>query len=184
MSLLIASIPNQRVEPRERGVALVVVMMIIIAITGISLWTARQSMLSEGIARNENDQAAAWQAAEAALRDAERDFISAFKEKADNASCSRGKVKLIPSDFTANCLRGLCAKPDADYALMAWTDGPSVSETWWPEGKGGQWNDDKDAKPGRQPVTATNCDTFRAACPWAPLPGWRPSTAFPGNPNT
>jgi type IV pilus assembly protein PilX len=174
MSLLIASIPNQRVEPRERGVALVVVMMIIIAITGISLWTARQSMLSEGIARNENDQAAAWQAAEAALRDAERDFISAFKEKVDNASCSRGKVKLIPSDFTANCLRGLCAKPDADYALMAWTDSPSVSEAWWPEGKGGQWNDDKDAKPGRQPVTATNCDTFVGGVPLGTFTGVAP----------
>jgi Tfp pilus assembly protein PilX len=98
MSLLIASIPNQRVEPRERGVALVVVMMIIIAITGISLWTARQSMLSEGIARNENDQAAAWQAAEAALRDAERDFISAFKEKVDNASCSRGRRRAKAPD--------------------------------------------------------------------------------------
>ena len=56
---------------RQRGVALVVVLLFLVAITGISVWTVRQSMLAEGMARNQMDQEVARQAAESALRDAE-----------------------------------------------------------------------------------------------------------------
>ena len=55
---------------RQRGVALVVVLLFLVAITGISVWTVRQSMLAEGMARNQMDQEVARQAAESALRDA------------------------------------------------------------------------------------------------------------------
>ncbi|MEO8120703.1 MAG: PilX N-terminal domain-containing pilus assembly protein, partial [Rhodoferax sp.] len=54
----------------ERGVSLVIVMLFLVAITGITVWAARQSMLGEGMARNQLDLEVARQAAEAALRDA------------------------------------------------------------------------------------------------------------------
>lgn len=143
----------------QRGVALVVVMMFLIAITGIGLWTARHSILSEGMARNQTDQAAAWQAAEAALRDAERDFMTAFSSVATNASCSRGKLALNPNDFSPECKRGLCAIPEASYATASWVAASgTTSEPWWPGSKSGLWNDKLSTKPGRVPVDTSNCD--------------------------
>ena len=55
-----ASIAGSR---QQQGVALVVVLLFLVAITGISVWTARQSMISEGMARNQMDQEVARQAA-------------------------------------------------------------------------------------------------------------------------
>lgn len=166
---------NRPAVVRHRGVALIVVMLIMIAITGISLWTARQSLLSEGIARNENDQVAAQQAAEAALRDAERDFLTALPTTAANASCSRGKVKLIPSDFTSDCKTGLCFQEDSEYPRAAWQASPAVAEFWWPAAKGGQWNDDPATKPGRVPsVTANRCSDFTGGVPLGTFTGVAP----------
>ncbi|QIL72039.1 pilus assembly protein PilX [Diaphorobacter sp. HDW4B] len=150
----------------ERGVALVVVMLFLIAITGIGLWTARQSILAEGMARNQTDQAVAWQAAEAALRDAERDFMTAYSAAASNASCSRGKVALNPNDFSQECKKGLCTFPDASYATASWTAASgTTSEPWWPGGKSGLWNDKASTKPGRTPVDTNNCDSFTGGVP-------------------
>ncbi|MBF5003347.1 pilus assembly protein PilX [Diaphorobacter sp. NR2-3-3-1] len=153
-------------RPAQQGVALVVVMMFLIAITGIGLWTARQSVLSEGMARNQTDQAVAWQAAEAALRDAERDFMTAFSSVATNASCSRGKVALNPNDFSTDCKRGLCAIPEAAYATASWVAASgTTAEPWWPGGKSGLWSDDLTKKPGRVPVDHNNCDSFAGGVP-------------------
>lgn len=153
---------------RQRGVALVVVLLFLVAITGISVWTVRQSMLAEGMARNQMDQEVARQAAESALRDAERDIDTAsLGQLPDNASCQRNpapadSVGLNPAEFKADCSRGLCLKDDASYAVTNWAtadaSNQSVAEPWWPTGKGGLWNDDPDEKPVRVPATAGNCD--------------------------
>lgn len=175
MKTLHLAVANRRCPCRdERGVALVVVLLFLIAVTGIGLWTARQSILSEGMARNQTDQTVAWQAAEAALRDAERDFQSAFSATATNASCNRGKVSINPNDFTADCKRGLCMMPDADYALTNWTSDSAKSEPWWPEAKGGLWNDDATTKPGRVPLSTTNCDSFTGGVPLGTFTGAQP----------
>ena len=153
---------------RQRGVALVVVLLFLVAITGISVWTVRQSMLAEGMARNQMDQEVARQAAESALRDAERDIDTAsLGQLPDNASCQRNpapadSVGLNPAEFKADCSGGLCLKDDASYAVTNWAtadaSNQSVAEPWWPTGKGGLWNDDPDEKPVRVPATAGNCD--------------------------
>mgnify|MGYP002040299213 CR=1 FL=1 len=57
---------SQQKINHQRGVALVVVMLLLVAITGITLWMVKQSTLSEGLARNQQDQEAARQAAESA----------------------------------------------------------------------------------------------------------------------
>ena len=99
---------------QQQGVALVVVLLFLVAITGISVWTARQSMLSEGMARNQMDQEVARQAAESALRDAERDIYNApLAMLMPNALCQRSASMtdssgINPSNFTSNCAQGLC----------------------------------------------------------------------------
>ncbi|WP_232727766.1 PilX N-terminal domain-containing pilus assembly protein [Acidovorax sp. 69] len=160
---------------RERGVALVVVLLFLVAITGISVWTARQSMLAEGMARNQMDQEAARQAAESALRDAERDIDNApLGVLMAGASCQRNGATtdtdgLSPSSFTIGCTGGLCLKDDASYASSDWsaatTSNTTVAEPWWPASKGGLWNDDETTKPGRDPVSSSNCDSFTGGVP-------------------
>jgi type IV pilus assembly protein PilX len=133
----------------------VVVLLFLVAITGISVWTVRQSMLAEGMARNQMDQEAARQAAESALRDAERDIdTAALGQMATNASCQRNTAPtdnngLNPSDFTAACDKGLCLKSDSSYATTKWSDSAdsTVAEPWWPDAKGGLWGTPKGSKP-------------------------------------
>lgn len=146
----------------QRGFALVFVMLLLVAITGVTLWMVKQSTLSEGVARNQQDQEVARQAAESALRDAERDILNFESGLRTNASCSRGVQELNPNDFSSTCKGGLCYMADANYTSTDWSaaskNNTSVAEPWWPTGKGGLWNDDFDSKPGRSPVTNKNCD--------------------------
>jgi type IV pilus assembly protein PilX len=163
----------------QKGVALVMVLLFLVAITGITVWAARQSMLGEGMARNQQDMEVARQAAESALRDAERDIENAGL-KHDNwavkpdalatDSCIRPR-KLIAIDFTPTCDKGLCTRTDAQYANYQWTtaNASNGGEPWWPTGKGGQWVNDFNGntvtKPGRTPVDQANCTTFKGGVP-------------------
>ncbi len=144
----------------QRGVALVVVMVLLIAISAVSVWTVRRSMMGESMARNQIDQQAARQAAESALRDAERDIMNTSVALIANASCTRGVTEFNPNMFRDTCPLGLCLKPDADYYTVDWstasTANQSVSEPWWPGAKGGLWNETLTQKPDR---TATTTDT-------------------------
>lgn len=165
----------------QKGVALVMVLLFLVAITGITVWAARQSMLGEGMARNQQDMEVARQAAESALRDAERDIENAGLEhkywavKPDDLagdSCTRSR-KLIAIDFTSNCDKGLCQRSDAQYATYEWStaDASTGGEPWWPSSKGGQWVNDFNGstvtKPSRTNVTANeaNCYTFKGGVP-------------------
>lgn len=169
---------------RQHGVALVVVLLFLVAITGISVWTARQSMLAEGMVRNQMDQEVARQAAESALRDAERDIDqAALGVMATNASCVRtasatDNYGINPNAFTVGCTGGLCLKDDASYANSNWStatvSNTAVAEPWWPAAKGGLWNDDEDSKPGRDPVTSTGCGTFTGGVPLGTYTGVPP----------
>eukprot|EP01034_Spumella_vulgaris_P037677 gene37677-46481_t len=168
----------------QQGVALVVVLLFLVAVTGISVWTARQSMLAESMARNQIDQEAARQAAESALRDAERDIDNAaFGVKLANASCARNSSPVDDeginiAEFTVGCTRGLCLKDDATYKDANWSmasaSNTGVAEPWWPASKGGLWNDNEATKPGREPVTANNCDSFTGGVPLGAFTGVPP----------
>lgn len=162
----------------QRGMALVMVMLVLVAITSITLWMVKQSTLSEGMARNQMDQEAARQAAESALRDAERDIMAPTVATRTNASCSRNTDEINPNDFSVNCRAGLCVKEDASYGLTDWTNASagnaSVAEPWWPTGKGGLWNDDPDSKPGRAPVSSNNCTSFTGGVPLGTYTGVAP----------
>lgn len=141
----------------QRGLTLIVVLLFLVLITGLSVWGVKQSVFSEGVARNQLDYEAAREAAETALRDAERDLFNPSTTLAANASCVRGALEIVPADFTSNCSRGLCALNESVYSGMDWSK-TSGGEVWWPAGKGGRWNNSFNSKPSRVPVDTSGCD--------------------------
>jgi type IV pilus assembly protein PilX len=157
--------------------SLVVVLLFLICITSIAVLSARKATLEEGLGRNQLDMEAARQAAESALRDAERDLSGAVID-VSNASCTRPEVWLFDSD----CPQGLCRQAaDSYYAASDWsaaTSGSTTSsEPWWPTSKGGLWNDSFDDKPSRTPKTNTNCSSFKGGVPLGTFTG---ATAIAG----
>lgn len=155
--------PSRRIlsrrAPAQRGVALIVVLLFLVCLTGVAVVAARKALVDEGTGRNQLDMAVAREAAESAMRDAERDLYGAPPVNAAAISCSRPQMTPVPSDFDALCSQGLCS--GGDYAASNWTtaaDGSTAgSEPWWPKGKGGLWNDDRSTKPSRTPVGTSNC---------------------------
>ena len=169
---------------KNRGVALITVMLFLIALTGLAVWTARQSLLGEGMARNQLDRAVATQAAEAALRDAERDLTTLASSIRTNASCARSSRDGPPNvaEFSTDCASGYCIKDsESDYAKSNWSlatsSNKSVAESWWPTGKGGDWNNTFSDKPNRTAVTldTTHC-TFNGGVPLGTYTGVAPIT--------
>ncbi|OGQ56128.1 MAG: hypothetical protein A3J24_02340 [Deltaproteobacteria bacterium RIFCSPLOWO2_02_FULL_53_8] len=161
---------------RQSGISLVIVMMFLLAITGITVWSVRKSMFGEGMARNQLDQEVARQAAESALRDAERDLLNLSASTLTNASCTRGRDRPPQTaDFSDTCTNGLCVFDETVYATSTWSTG-TVPEPWWPTGKGGLWNNSFDTKPGRDPVTTANCN-FTGGVPIGTYTG---AAAIPG----
>lgn len=163
-------------RPRQGGVALVMVLLFLVAITGLTVWAARQSMLGEGMSRNQQDLEVARQAAESALRDGERDLGGVIAPSGSTPSCP--KRVILPIKFTADCIAGLCIRSDAAYATYQWSSANSLttSEPWWPTGKGGAWNNDFNnttpTKPIRTPPsTSSACDSFTGAVPLGTFTG-------------
>jgi type IV pilus assembly protein PilX len=77
----------------QRGSSLVIALIFLIVLTILGLVSVRSSTLQERMAGNDRDRAIAFEAAEAALRDAERDILA----------------NLTPeSPFDAACTNGLC----------------------------------------------------------------------------
>lgn len=165
---------------RQRGMALVMVMVFLVLITGIGVWGVKQSIFSENVARNQLDYLVAREAAEAALRDAERDLMNPSTALTASASCSRGDWEITAADFTSDCARGLCILNDEVYATLDWSKS-SPGEVWWPRSKSGKWNNDLSEKPGRNPVTASNCN-FKGGVPLGTFTGKTPLTGVARQP--
>lgn len=169
-------------QTSQRGVALITVMLFLIALTGLAVWTARQSLLGEGMARNQLDRVAATQAAEAALRDAERDLTILQSAIRTGASCTRSREGPPKSyEFTGDCALGYCYKEEANYGTSNWSTATTalktVAESWWPVNKGGDWNNTFADKPDRTKATAdlTHCN-FKGGVPLGTFTGIPPIT--------
>ena len=160
---------------REHGVALVMVLLFLVLLTGISVWGVRKSVLSEGMARNQLDLEVAREAAESALRDAERDIFYPTVSTAQNASCARGVDELTKNSFTTACDLGLCYMDDSNYPAVNWSTATSSSttkEVWWPENKGGLWNNTFTDKPDRSSASAdTGHCAFKGGVPMGTFTG-------------
>jgi len=79
---------------RQRGVALLVVLMLLLVMTLLGLASLRGSIMEERMSANLFDRSLMFQAAEAALREGE-DFAANTK----------------PGQYTAACTNGLCTAP-------------------------------------------------------------------------
>ena len=118
---------HRRPHPRQRGVALFVVIVFVMLSMLLALWASRTSLFNEMVVGNDADYQRAFEAAQTLLQDAELDIR---RENPDGSPCiaatCRDKVSgatLIPlatsevtpllADLDAQptkCLTGLCAK--------------------------------------------------------------------------
>lgn len=124
-----------------RGIALVVILMLLVALTGVVAFSARQAVVGESSARNQMDYELARQAAEAALRDGERDIL--LDAKPSGAKCARESYdyaeRFSPRLVNADCLQGQCSEQQA--GTRNWSSGAMAdAERWWPPANGGSWN--------------------------------------------
>lgn len=106
----------------QRGFSLIVVLLMLLVVTVLAVGAAQLALVSERSARNDRDADIAFQAAEAALSDAERDVLG------PNTSAMQRLCLFDARDvaaFTAGCgasgpQQGLCAtsEPGAEPAWM------------------------------------------------------------------
>jgi len=169
-----AMTPHASLHPRQRGIALIVVLVFLLALTAISLYGARQAVFGERIARNVLDAQVAHQAAEAALRDAEADLAMPEGKNPQGAFCQRTGMRPIAANVGmlvegVSCLAGICRMTDSQYAGLnadkagvAQGDEAPKGAPWWADDKGGRWNNDFKTKP--QAVN-DQCSTFKGGVP-------------------
>lgn len=93
---------------RQQGAALITGLIFLVVLTMMGITAARMSTLEERMAGNLRDRALAMQAAELALRDAERDILNS------------GRISGI-SNFVAACTNGLCYNGPAGFPNPVWT---------------------------------------------------------------
>lgn len=168
----------RRVPAPQRGVAMLVVLVFTLALTGIAIVSARLALLGEGLARNQLDLQVARQAAEAALRDAEKDLMIANGAlDFPGAVCKRNAQRPVLNqitEFTADCLRGQCLvdpkkRGNVDFVKAA--GNAELAEAWWPEDRGGRWGAPAEGKP--RAGNTGPCEAFKGAVPLGSFTGAR-----------
>lgn len=109
-------------QARQSGAALITGLIFLVVLSMIGVTAARMSTLEERMSGNMRDRSIAMQAAELALRDAERDVSNAV------AGSARGISGI--THFVANCNQdgasntaddGLCYNGPAGYGVAVWT---------------------------------------------------------------
>ncbi len=164
---------------KQEGVALVVVMIFIVALSMLAAYSVNSSSLSQRLSRNQLDLQLAREAAEAALRDAETDLLLSSDLIRPGAFCQRTNQRPVKDkifQFTSSCDNGQCKKIDSFYETANFSTANAsnkLGEPWWPTGNGGLWNDNLSTKPQS---SGSNC-TFVGAVPYGVFTG-RP--ALPG----
>jgi type IV pilus assembly protein PilX len=155
-----------KVKCHQTGVAMLIVMMFVVILSGIAAFAARRAVSGEGMARNQLDVEVARQAAEAALRDAEMDLQIKTSNLRTNAACSRpvGTRPVTPGNgnlsyFNENCRLGQCLISQNSVSQAVYAVGSNASirtnpEAWWPNGNptANLWNNDFLTKP---PISAS-----------------------------
>lgn len=100
---------NARDRSDQRGLSLIMVLLILVVVSLLGVGGAQIALMSERGARNDRDQQVAWQAAEAALIDAEIDMRNTSSTR---QAIFDGKSVLAFPPFgcgTSGSSRGLCA---------------------------------------------------------------------------
>lgn len=151
-------------RPAARGMALPVVLLLLMLVLVGAAVGIRKATLAEGLSRNQIDVEIARQAAEAALRDAERDLRLPDGSVVGSAQCARGDDRPIDAQgargepyFTAACPRGQCGHPLSYYAASNYATLTNPMP-WWPTAKSGLWLD-------TAPSLPSACATFTGGVP-------------------
>ncbi len=162
------------------GISLPIVLIFLAVISLLATVGIRRATVSESLSRNQMDSQVARQAAEAALRDGERDLFIASGLLQAGALCARGEDRegglvLAPPYFDATCPRGQCyftkAYYDASNFDTTTTATPVNPQPWWPTGeKGGLWNNLAGTKPSDAAGAGVNC-IFNGAVPLGTFTG-------------
>jgi type IV pilus assembly protein PilX len=110
------TLPPSSSRRHQRGISLVVTMLMLLVITILGVTAARFALLGERSARNDRDREVAFQAAEDALQDAERDLVG---PNTSSASRVARFCKSSVENFEYGCgqsgsTRGLCLKQPGD----------------------------------------------------------------------
>lgn len=95
---------------RQRGVTLVIVLMLLVIVTLLGVGAARIALMGERQTRNERDYQIAWQAAEAALMDAQFDIRGPNADSAERVALFTPDdiSNFIPGCNTSADFRGMC----------------------------------------------------------------------------
>ncbi len=106
---------NQPNGKKQRGVTLIVVMLILIIISILGVGAAQIAIMGEKGSRNERDMQLAWQSAEAALIDAEFEMVPVATGSGGALLTSPRRDQFVPQNFIVNCgnagiQKGLCAE--------------------------------------------------------------------------
>lgn len=94
---------------RERGVSLIIVLIVLAIVSLLGIAGIQVSTMSERSARNDRDQQIAWQAAEAALLDAELDIIDPAISTRNLIFANGEEVAFQNGCGTSGNSKGLCA---------------------------------------------------------------------------
>jgi type IV pilus assembly protein PilX len=95
--------------PRERGMSLVIVLLILIVVSLLGVGGAQISMMGERSTRNDRDHQLAWQSAEAALVDAELDIdLRNVNSSTRNVFTPNNEADFVVGCGTTGVSRGLC----------------------------------------------------------------------------
>jgi len=92
----------------ERGASLIIVMMILVIVSLLGVGGAQIALMGERGARNDRDQQVAWQAAEAALIDAEADMLNSNNATRKAQFDGKSTVGFAQGCGASSPLRGLC----------------------------------------------------------------------------
>lgn len=168
---------RHRAAQTQQGLAMLVVLVFTLALTGIAIASARLALLGESVARNQLDLQVARQAAEAALRDAEKDLMIVDGKWAfTGARCTRGLERPVmaqTAQFSRQCTRGQCSFDSLGrQGLNFSTAKPNAqdkAEPWWPEAKGGRWG-----AAGKVVADDTQCGAFTGGVPLGTFTGAKP----------
>jgi len=119
----------------QAGVSLVIVMIFLVILSGLAISAMQGSTFSARIAGNESDRTLAFQAAEAALKDAENDIRS---QLSNGAACPvasticRADPIYLGNSFDATCPNGRCM-PNAGSPVWetasSWTNSAPTNNT-------------------------------------------------------
>jgi type IV pilus assembly protein PilX len=165
-----------------RGIALPMVLMFLIVITILGTLGIRHATVGETLTRNQLDYEVARQAAEAALRDAERDLMLTVSTRLPTAICPRNDDRPLQGatrapNFDTNCPRGQCRYELSYYDSSNYATSPVINpEPWWPAAndKNGRWEGDPAGPASTKPSDAggidTNC-TFDGSVPLGTFTG-------------